>query len=123
MFLLKPCKATTQAVLYALGFTAQVYGIELHGLCVESGHYHLKATDHFGYLPDFLRDFHALVAKLMNVHWKRSENLWNTHQTNVVECVEAEDAFGRLIYAVTNPAKDHLVAKSRDWPGMSPEGP
>lgn len=119
MFLLKPCKATEQAVLYALGVTSQDYGIELHGLCVECGHYHLECTDHFGYLPDFLRDFHALVAKLLNVHWKRFENLWNTEQTSVVELVEASDAFDKLIYAVTNPAKDHLVEKTHHWPGIT----
>ncbi len=119
MFLLKPCKATEQAVLYALGFTAQQYGVELHGLCVESDHYHLESTDHFGYLPDFLRDFHALVAKVMNVHWKRTENLWNTEQTNVVELVTAADAFDKLIYTVTNPSKDHLVEKTHHWPGIT----
>lgn len=119
MFLLKPCKATEQAVLYALGVTAQDYGIELHALIVESGHYHLQLTDHFGYLPDFLRDFHALVAKLMNAHWKRSENLWSTEQTNVVELVTAADAFDKLIYTVTNPAKDHLVERAHHWPGIN----
>lgn len=119
MFLLKPCKATEQAVLYALGVTSQDYGIELHALCVESDHYHLECTDHFGYLPDFLRDFHALVAKLLNVHWERDENLWNTAQTSVVELVEPADAFDKLVYTVSNPSKDHLVEKSHHWPGIT----
>jgi hypothetical protein len=86
---------------------------------VESDHHHTEATPHLANVPEFLRDLHGLMARVMNAKWGRKENLWNTDQTSVVELATPGDAFRALIYAITNPAKDHLVRLARDWPGIS----
>jgi hypothetical protein len=36
-----------------------------------------------------------------------------------VRLVGKEDVLSKMIYALSNPAKDHLVEKSTDWPGIS----
>ncbi len=118
-YFLRPGERTRQAVLYALGHAAQVHGVELHFCLVMSNHHHTGHTDHFGYLPDFHHTFHQLVAKSMNVHWKRWEALWASEQTSVVAQTSPDDAFEAMIYALTNPVKDHLVDRANQWPGFS----
>lgn len=118
-FLLLPDDKINQAILYCLGVASQDHGVELHAFVAESNHHHGEYSDPFAKLPDFFRDFHQLLAKCVNVHRRRWGNVWANQQTSVVECVEPEDAFGRMIYIVTNPAKDHLVERSHQWPGVN----
>ena len=30
----------------------------------------------------------------------------------------SEDILDKLVYSISNPAKDHLVLKAREWPGV-----
>jgi hypothetical protein len=45
------------------------------------------------------------------------ENFFATEQTCVTECLDPEAVFGKTVYTVSNPAKDHLVDKVFNWPG------
>jgi hypothetical protein len=36
----------------------------------------------------------------------------------VVELLTPDDVLDKMIYAITNPAKDHLVEKAVHWPGV-----
>ena len=84
-----------------------------------SNHHHLGCYDKAGNYPAFIAHLHKMVAKVMNAHWGRWENLWSSEQTSVVELIEPHDVFDKMIYALTNPVKDHLVTESRHWPGAS----
>jgi hypothetical protein len=118
-FFLRPCAASRQATMYAVGAAAAAHGVELHWLIVMSNHLHLGCTDRRGTLPEFYRDVHRNIAKCMNAHWGRWEPLFAGEQTSVVELVDPEDAFSKQIYSLTNPNKDHLVERAIDWPGAS----
>ena len=118
-FLLLPDEQITQAILYCLGVASRDHGVELHAIIAESNHLHNLNTDHLGKNPDFLRDFHQLAAKCVNVHRGRWGNVWADEQTSVVVCVEPKDAFDKMIYIVTNAAKDHLVERAQHWPGVN----
>jgi hypothetical protein len=118
-YFLRPCAASQQTTLYALGVAAAEHGIELHWFMLMSNHYHLGCTDRRGTLPEFYRDVHRNVAKCMNAHLGRWEALFASEQTSVVELLEPADAFDAQTYSFTNPTKDHLVEKAIHWPGAS----
>jgi hypothetical protein len=49
----------------------------------------------------------------------RWENFWAAEQVSVVRLVSRKDILDKMAYALGNPAKDHLVEKAIDWPGVS----
>jgi len=108
--------------LYCLGEAAARFGITLHGWIAMSNHQHLLVRDNNGNFPEFLAHFHKMVAKVVNAYRGRWENLWATEQPSAVYLVTAEDAFGKLVYLLTNPVSDHLVDRVVDWPGASSFG-
>jgi hypothetical protein len=55
----------------------------------------------------------------MNSLRGRWENFWSSEQTNVLRLVDPADVVDKLVYALTNPVKDNLVAKVTDWPGFN----
>jgi putative transposase len=118
-FLLRPDSPTTNAFLYCLGYAAIGSGIAVVAVIANSNHYHAVVVDRNGCIPEFLETFHKLVAKHQNVLRERRENFWASEQTSLVELVGKDDVFAKVIYTLTNPVKDHLVARAIDWPGAS----
>ena len=49
----------------------------------------------------------------------RSENLWSTEQTSLVELVDDQDIIAKTVYTLSNPVKDQLVEKAHQWPGAT----
>jgi putative transposase len=86
-----------------------------------SNHYHAVVIDVLGRIPEFLECFHKLLAKHQNALRGRWENFWSSQQTSLVELVEHDDVFAKMIYTLGNPVKDHLVEKAHHWPGASSE--
>ena len=118
-FFLRPDEHTNQIMLFCLAVLAERYGIIVHAYYVASNHHHLVVTDVRGDYPLFLRDLHSLTARAMNAHRGRRENLWtSTEQTSVVHLADADAVMSRLVYTLTNPVKDRLVARVSDWPGV-----
>ncbi len=116
-FLLRPDDMTNQLYWYCLGYAAQKHNISLHAAVAMSNHSHLVATDAGGTYPNFLRDFHALLARSLNAHRGRWEHFWNSSQTSAVRLADEEAQFDKLIYVLTNPVG--LVQEARHWPGAT----
>ncbi len=117
-FFLKPCKKVRDIFLYALALYAQRYRIQVHAFCVMSNHHHLGVTDTLGTLPDFARDFHALVARAVNFHLGRTESLWDRESYSAVRLVTPDDMLDKLVYVLANPVAAGLVRRASDWPGL-----
>ena len=117
--LLLPTQYVTQTVLYCLGEAARRFGVTVFGWCVMSNHHHLVVRDNHGNLPDFLAHFHKNVAKALNAHWGRHENLWSNEQASFVHLVEEVDAFLKLVYTLCNPVRADLVDTAEEWPGAT----
>ena len=117
-FLLHPDAETVNAVVYCFVEAAQRHGIALIALIQLSNHLHYLVHDPLGRLPDFTRDFHRNLAKCMNVKLGRQEALFATEQCNVVEPISRGDMIAKLVYILTNPVKDGLVASVEEWPGV-----
>lgn len=116
-YLLKPDAKVEEIYLYCLGEAVERYAITLHGFIAMSNHQHLVVRDNKGNFPDFLAHLHKMIAKAINAHRGRGENLWATEQPNAVYLVEREDRFRKLVYLLANPVSDHLVDRVSDWPG------
>lgn len=115
---LRPSKRTKDIFLYALALYAQRYRIQLHAFCCMSNHHHLSLTDTLGVLPDFARDFHALVARAMNCSLGRGESFWDCECYSAVRLVEAGDVLRKMVYVLANPVEAGLVRRASDWPGL-----
>jgi putative transposase len=118
-FLLRPDLATNNAFTYCLAVAVQRSGVWPIFTAAESNHHHTGIHDPLGTYPAFLEHFHKLLAKCMNSLRGRWENFWSSEQTSVVRLVDPADVLDKMVYALTNPVKDNLVAKVTDWPGVN----
>lgn len=118
-FLLRPDRATNNAFAYCLAVAAQRTGMVVLFTAAESNHHHTGIFDPLGKYPDFIEHFHKLLAKCMNSLRGRWENFWSSEQTSVLRLVDPNDVLDKMVYALTNPVKDNLVAKVTDWPGVN----
>ncbi len=118
LFLLKPCKAVDEVLLYCIAVAAQKYGVRIHSVTAMTNHYHMVLTDPWGRLPDFERWLNAMVARALNSHYGRWENFWSTEQPSHVQLVDAEDVLAKMVYTVTNPVAAGLVRRGEEWPGI-----
>jgi len=83
-FFLRPDSPTNNAFWYCLGWAAQIHGIVLHAAVAMSNHVHVVATDTRGVYPNFLRDFHGLLARVINAARGRWEHFWDANQASAV---------------------------------------
>ena len=118
-FLMRPDRETNNAFIYCLALAAERTGVEILFTIAMSNHHHTGINDPNGNYPSFIEHFHKLFAKCQNALRGRWENFWSSEQTSVVRLVDPNDVLNKMIYAVTNPAKDGLVEKAHHWPGVS----
>jgi len=118
-FLLRPDPEVNNAFLYCLAEAAARFQIWVLFTLASSNHHHTGIHDPHGNYPAFLEHFHKLLAKCGNAIRGRWENFWAAEQTSVVRLIEPQDVLDKMIYALTNPVKDHLVERAHHWPGVS----
>lgn len=119
MFLLRPDPPTRQAIVYCLGLAAERTGVEVIAFLAMSNHWHGVVVDHAGRLPEFLECFHKLLAKHQNALRGRWENVWSSEQTSAVELIDPADILDKVVYTLSNPVIEHLVARAHHWPGAT----
>jgi putative transposase len=115
--LLTACSEVNNAVGYWLGVTSQRYGIQVHSFVVMSNHIHLDVTDPGGRVCAFVRDFKAVLARVLNAHWGRWEYFWGPSPGGMQRVVTARDAALSMAYTIANPVSAGLVSSPEAWPG------
>ena len=118
-FLLRPDPETTNAFLYCLALAAERARMQVVAFLAHSNHHHTIVVDTEGRMPEFLEGFHKLLAKHQNALRGRWENFWASEATSIVELAEPDDILAKMVYALTNPVKDHIVARADQWPGAT----
>lgn len=118
-FLLRPDKHVNLVLLYLLAEAALRFNITVYAFCAMSNHVHMVVRDNEGNLPEFMAHFYKLVAKVLNVHWERTENLWSNEQASVVRLLQENDVFDKILYTLLNPINDNLVERVHHWPGIT----
>jgi putative transposase len=116
-FFLRPDAETTNAFWYCLGWAAQKHGQILHAAVALSNHVHVAATDPHGVYPDFLRDFHGLLARVVNAWRGRWEHFWDANQASVVLLEDQAAQLDKVTYVLANPIG--LVQRAGEWPGAT----
>jgi putative transposase len=119
MFLLLPNETTRRVFRYCLALAQSVTRVRIHAVVVMSNHYHLVVTDPEGRLPEFHYILNKYVAKCLNAHYRRFENLWAAGvQGSLVRLGDDEALLDKAVYTITNPVACRLVKQSSDWPGL-----
>ena len=116
-FFLRPDPETTNAFWYCLGWAAEKHGQIIHAAVALSNHAHVVATDPRGVYPDFLRDFHGLLARVVNAWRGRWEHFWDASQASAVVLEDEAAQLDKLTYVLTNPVG--LVEYAAEWPGAT----
>lgn len=118
-YLLRPDPALNALFRYCVALGARKYGIEVHGFCVMSNHYHLMLTDVHAVLPDFMGWLNGQLAKRIKRLRRWDEVVWepNVHYSAVELEGEAE-ALDKMAYTLLNPVSARLVGRPEDWPGV-----
>ena len=118
-FLLRPDRALNALVESCLALGAERYGVEVHGLCVMSNHYHLTLTDVHGVLPDFMGWLNSQLAKRIKRLRRWDEVVWepNVHYS-AVELEGKAEVLDKVAYTMLNPVSAGLVHQPEDWPGV-----
>jgi len=116
-FFLRPDSATNNAFWYCLGWAAKTHGVVLHAAVAMSNHVHVVATDPRGVYPNFLRDFHGMLARVVNAARGRWEHFWDANQASAVLLADEAAQAEKLAYVLANPVG--LVKLAADWPGAT----
>ena len=118
-FRLSPAGKVPLLFAYALALITERYGVEVHIAVCMGNHYHLVLTDRLGRIPDFARDFHSITARAINSMQGEWEAMWGSGRVSLVELVDVEDLWRKLVYVLANPAEAGLVHRLSDWPGFA----
>ncbi len=119
MFLLRPDDITNETFAYCLAEAAQRFDITIILPLAMTNHQHTILYDPKCNQSAFMAHFHKLVAKAVNAHRGRRENLWSVEPPCMVELADTNALINKLIYVATNPVTAGLVSKAEDWPGFS----
>ncbi len=79
-YLLVPRGVSPKLVGYCIALAAARHGVVLHAVMVMSNHWHAVLTDSDGYVTEFARDVHALIARSLNAHYGRWESFWSSQR-------------------------------------------
>ena len=119
MFLLRPSRTVNACIRYCMAIAQRRSGVAVHCAVFLSNHYHIVATDTEGQLPVFTEELNKLLARSLNCHHGRWENLFSSgDQTSHVTLATEFDVMAKTVYALANPTKALLVSHGRDWPGV-----
>lgn len=118
-FLLRPDAVTNQTFVYCLGEAAQRFEMEILLPSAMSNHHHTILFDRHGRISEFMEHFHKMLAKALNAHRGRWENLWSIEPPCLVHLADADAVIDKLVYAAMNPVKDRLVDRVHHWPGVN----
>ncbi len=126
LFLLVPSQEVNQILEYCLAWAARQNGILVHAISVQLNHYHAIVTDPDGKLSEFVQELNRCAARCLLQYYRerfprrRIEALWASSQSfGATLLVNANAVLDKIVYTLTNPVKDGMVADYRKWPGLS----
>jgi REP-associated tyrosine transposase len=117
-YFLRPSPEVVQIFTYALCLAASRHGVILVAVVCESSHWHAVVVDPLQKLSEFMHDLDQLVARALNAHYGRGDHLWAEGQFSNAEIHGAETLLEKIVYVITGPVKDGLVATPEEWGGL-----
>ena len=118
-FRLKPGAETNAAFAVAMMEAADRYGVDIIAVCQMSSHYHSVVYDRYGFLSEYLRDFHGVMGRFGSA---RDEvvncKFWSSQDTDAMVLGDVPTVIKKVVYTLANPTKDFIVARPEDWIGV-----
>lgn len=104
----------------ALGRAQRLTGLKLHAVAFASNHYHLLASpDDPEQLVCFMRYIQSNIAREAGALYEWRERFWSRRYRDIPVSDEVDAQLDRLRYCLAHGIKEGLVARCRDWPGVS----
>jgi hypothetical protein len=117
--LLRPSPALNEIILGILGRAQQLYGVGVCACVFLAGHYHLLLiVDTAEQLADFVGYVNGNLAREAGrlADWR--EKFWARRYRPIVISDEEAAQRERLKYVLSHGAKEGLVARAGQWPGV-----
>ncbi len=117
VYRLVPDGKVNAILLYCLLYASQKHGIELHGFCFMSNHFHLVLTAPRAQLGEFMHWLDLYTSKCLNCLYGRRGAIWEPGSYSSQELHRKEDIVSKLAYVACNPVQAALVKRPGQWPG------
>lgn len=116
--LLRPSRETNELLGGVLARAVALWRVKLHGFIFTSNHLHLLVSAEGRDLSRFMQYLLSNIAKKIGrlVNWTGA--LWQ-RRFSAEPVLDDGAAEGRLKYILAHGVKEGLVARVRDWPGLS----
>lgn len=118
--LLRPDPELNRRVLGVLGRAQRNEGLPIHAMVFASNHYHLLASPEEPLqLVRFMNQAQSSLAREAGRFYDWRERFWSRRYRHIVVAHEVDAQLDRLRYILSHGVKEGLVARCRDWPGVS----
>ena len=113
-----PTRWVVEMIWFVFAVMVSRFGIEVHEVFFMSNHFHVLLTDRRGVLPDFMRDLNSLMSRGLNaLRGSTGTNIEKNY--NVVTPIDERRVVEHSVYTLANACKADLVARAREWEGVS----
>ena len=118
-FLLRPSADLNEIVVGVLGRAREFYPVEICGAVFLSNHYHLLVwVPDAKRMADFAGYFNSNLAREVARRTGWSDKVWARRYVSIVVSDEEAAQVERLRYLLSHGAKEGLVLRPEDWPGV-----
>jgi putative transposase len=119
-FLLRPSAKTNDILLGVLGRAQRIFQLPLFAFIFLSDHYHmLSEPENAQHLAEFMEYFDGNLGKEGCRFSRWSGSFWHRRYNSSVVGADEASQVARLRYILANGCKEGLVARPKDWPGVS----
>ena len=118
-FLLRPSPNLNEIILGVLGHAQRRHPVEIVAYVFLSNHYHLLLwVQNAQQLADFMEYFNGNLAREISRATGWTDKIWSRRYQAIVVSDEEAAQIARLVYILSHGAKELLVAKVEQWPGV-----
>src|SRR6266545_340285 len=118
-FLLRPSPELNEIILGVLGKAQSLYPLEIVAYVWLSNHFHLLLrVEDAQRLAKFMEYLDGNLAREISRSTGWTDKIWSRRYQAIVISEEEEAQIARLKYILAHGAKEFLVAKAEEWPGV-----
>ncbi len=118
-FLLRPSAELNEIIVGVLGRARELYPVQVCGASFLSNHYHLLLwVENAKRMADFMGYFNSNLAREISRRTGWRDKVWARRYASILVSDEEAAQRERLRYLLSHGAKEGLVLRPEDWPGV-----